>query len=73
MPLPFQVLESFLNQRVSLLLKDNREIVGKFVGYDDYMNMVLVDAEEINAEISRKLGIVVLRGATVVRITLKES
>ena len=66
-----KVLESFLNQRVSLLLKDNRELIGKFVGYDDYMNMVLQDAEEIGPETVRKLGTVVLRGTTVVRITLK--
>ena len=50
MALPMKVLESFLNQRVSLLLKDNRELIGKFVGYDDYMNMVLQDAEEIGPE-----------------------
>ncbi len=71
MALPMKVLESFLNQRVSLLLKDNRELIGKFVGYDDYMNMVLQDAEEIGPETVRKLGTVVLRGTTVVRITLK--
>ncbi len=71
MALPMKVLESFLNQRVSLLLKDNRELIGKFVGYDDYMNMVLQEAEEIGPETVRKLGTVVLRGTTVVRITLK--
>ncbi len=70
MTLPLKMLESFMNKRVSLLLKDNRILVGKLVGYDDYMNMVLADTEETNEEMTRRLGTVILRGNNVVRMSL---
>ncbi len=70
MTMPLKMLESFLNKRVSLLLKDNRVLEGKLVGYDDYMNMVLEDTEEKTEDMTRKLGVVILRGNNVVRMTL---
>jgi len=68
--LPLKALESFLNKRISLLLKDNRVLEGKLVGYDDYMNMVLVDTEERTEQMTRRLGTVILRGNNVVRLSL---
>ncbi len=70
MTMPLKMLESFMNKRISLLLKDNRILEGKLAGYDDYMNMVLLDTEEITEEMTRKLGTVILRGNNVVRMTL---
>ncbi|MCD6370135.1 MAG: RNA-binding protein [Thermoplasmata archaeon] len=70
MMLPLKALESFLNKRISLLLKDNRILEGKLVGYDDYMNMVLVDTEERTEQMTRRLGTVILRGNNVVRLSL---
>ncbi len=70
MTLPLKMLENFLNKRISLLLKDNRILEGKLVGYDDYMNMVLVDTEERTEEMTRRLGTVILRGNNVVRMAL---
>jgi small nuclear ribonucleoprotein len=71
MAMPLKVMEDFLNKRVSMLLKDNRVLEGKLVGYDEYMNMILEDTEETAAETVRKLGIVVVRGNNVVRISAK--
>jgi len=68
--LPLKALESLLNKRISLLLKDNRILEGKLVGYDDYMNMVLVDTEERTEQMTRRLGTVILRGNNVVRLSL---
>lgn len=68
--LPLKALESFLNKRISILLKDNRILEGKLVGYDDYMNMVLVDTEERTEQMTRRLGTVILRGNNVVRLSL---
>jgi len=65
------VLEKSMNKKVSLLLKDNRILEGKLVGYDDYMNMVLEDTEETKEEQIRRLGMVVLRGNNVVTIVPK--
>ena len=70
MTMPLKMLENFMDKRISLLLKDNRILEGKLVGYDDYMNMVLEDTEERTDEMNRKLGTVILRGNNVVRMSL---
>lgn len=71
MVLPLNALEKSINKRISLLLKDNRTLEGKLVGYDDYMNMVLEDTEEMKDEQVRRIGTVVLRGNNVVSIVPK--
>ena len=71
MAVPLKILENSLNKRISLLLKDNRVLVGKLAGFDDYMNMVLDDTEEKTDEKIRKIGTVILRGNNVVRIAIK--
>ena len=68
MVMSLNVLEKFINKRISLLLKDNRILDGKLVGYDEYMNMVLEDTEETKDENVRRIGTVVLRGNNVVAI-----
>ncbi|MEE9223823.1 MAG: LSM domain-containing protein [Thermoplasmata archaeon] len=40
------MLEKSLNRRISLMLKDNRKLEGKLVGFDDFMNLVLEETEE---------------------------
>ncbi|MFQ5919191.1 MAG: LSM domain-containing protein [Thermoplasmata archaeon] len=65
---PLQILERSLNKKISLILKDNRVLVGTLMGYDDYMNMVLEDTEETQGEQVRRVGTVVLRGNNVVTI-----
>ena len=71
MVMPLNVLEKSINKRVQLLLKDNRILEGKLVGYDDYMNMVLEDTEETKEDNVRRVGTVVLRGNNVVSIVPK--
>ena len=68
MVMPLNVLEKSINKRISLLLKDNRILDGKLVGYDEYMNMVLEDTEETKDEQVGRIGTVVLRGNNVVTI-----
>jgi small nuclear ribonucleoprotein len=70
MALPLDVLEKSLNQKLSLLLKDGRVLEGKLSGYDEYMNMVLSEAEETNEDAKRRLGTIILRGNNVVSISL---
>ncbi len=57
-----------MNKKISLILKDDRVLVGTLVGYDDFMNMVLEDTEETQGEQVRRVGTVVLRGNNVVTI-----
>jgi len=71
MALPLDVLEKSVNQRLSLLLKDGRIIEGRLSGYDEYMNMVLEDVEEITEETKKRLGTIILRGNNVVSISLR--
>lgn len=66
--MPLNILEKSLNRRVHLILKDNRMLEGRLVGYDDYMNLVLEDTEETLGEQIRRIGTVVLRGNNVVTI-----
>ncbi len=65
---PLQILEKSLNKKISLILKDDRVLLGTLVGYDDYMNMVLEDTEETQGEQVRRVGTVILRGNNVVTI-----
>ena len=69
MVMPLTLLEKAMNTNISLLLKDNRILDGKLVGYDDYMNLVLEDCEETKDDKKRRIGTVILRGNNVVSIS----
>ncbi|MCD6106578.1 MAG: RNA-binding protein [Thermoplasmata archaeon] len=71
MPLPLQQIVTLVDKRISVLLKDQRILEGRLVGYDDFMNLVLTDTIE-KGEQERKLGKVVVRGNNIVRIALVE-
>jgi small nuclear ribonucleoprotein len=65
---PTSLVERLVSQRVTLLLKDTRQLTGKLLGVDEHMNLVLDDTDETTAEVSRHLGRVVLRGSNVVTL-----
>ena len=69
MALPLDVLERSINKKMSLQLKDGRLIEGTLVGFDQYMNLVLEESSEKQADAGRRLGTVVLRGNNVVTIS----
>ena len=69
MVLPLDLLEQALNARIGILLKDGRTMEGKLVGYDQYMNVVLEEADEKSTDQSRKLGTVVVRGNNIISLT----
>ena len=71
MVMPASMLERSLDRRVSLLLKDGRTLDGKLTGFDEYMNMVLEEAVESDADGNdgRRLGTAIIRGNNVVSIT----
>ncbi len=70
---PTHLLERVLEQRVTLLLKDSRQLTGKLLGLDEHMNLVLDDTEESAAGMTRHLGRVVLRGSNVVTLHAPEA
>ncbi|MEM0141233.1 MAG: LSM domain-containing protein [Thermoplasmatales archaeon] len=71
MAVPMAVMQTMVQKPVSLLLKDNTVLEGVLESYDDYMNMVISNTEEITENNKRKLGTVILRGSNVVRISQK--
>ena len=66
MVMPLDLLESQLNQRLTVLLKDGRVMEGKLVGYDQYMNVVLEETDDRTVDSAKRLGTVVLRGNNIV-------
>ncbi len=67
---PLDVLNRALKSPVIVRLKGGREFRGTLDGYDIHMNLVLLDAEELqNGEVIRKVGNIVIRGDTVVFVS----
>ncbi|KAH9261026.1 hypothetical protein BASA81_000730 [Batrachochytrium salamandrivorans] len=76
---------NFINYRMKVnVAEDNRTLVGTFLAYDKYMNLVLSDCQEYRKikrkrgeqefeerEESRTLGLVLLRGESVVSIQVE--
>ncbi|MCI4372696.1 MAG: LSM domain-containing protein [Thermoplasmata archaeon] len=65
---PTTLVERLLGQRVTLTLKDTRQMTGTLLGVDEHLNLVLDNADETTSEVSRHLGRVVLRGSNVVTL-----
>ena len=67
MVMPINVLEKSMNQKITLLLKDNRILEGRLIGFDEYMNLVLDGADEVSAKrgTRKPLGRILLKGDTV--------
>lgn len=65
---PVRLLERVLQQRVTLTLKDGRELSGRLLGVDEHMNLVLDDADETGPETRRRLGRLILRGSNVITL-----
>jgi small nuclear ribonucleoprotein B and B' len=70
----------FINCRIRVRIQDNRVLVGKFLAFDRHMNLVLADTDEFRTitvkgskeekEEKRTLGLVLLRGETVLTISV---
>ncbi|MCD6301566.1 MAG: RNA-binding protein [Staphylothermus sp.] len=65
-----KILLENIGNIVLIKLKGEREVRGKLKSYDQHLNIVLDDAEEIKEDgTTRKLGTIVIRGDTVVLIS----
>ena len=59
-------LENFLNAVVVVSAKDGRKFRGKLTQYDEHMNLLLEDAEEISKEgQTSKHKLILLKGGNV--------
>ncbi len=66
---PLELLSRSLNAVVLVKLKGGRELRGKLRGFDQHMNLVLEEAEELQETNDRKLGTVIVRGDNVIIIS----
>lgn len=65
-----RILIESVGSIVLVKLKGNRKVRGKLKSFDQHLNIVLEDAEEIREDGSlRKLGTIVIRGDNVVLIS----
>ncbi len=68
-----KLLQEYLGNIVLIKLKGEREVRGKLKSFDQHLNIVLEDAEELRSDgTTRKLGTIVIRGDTVVLISPTE-
>ena len=65
-----KVLDESINKIVLIKLKGNKTIRGNLLGFDQHMNLLLDQAEEILSDgDSNSLGSIVVRGDNVVMIS----
>lgn len=62
-----KILEESVGKAVLVRLKGGRSLRGKLQGFDQHMNLVLEDADDISdANNSQKLGTIIVRGDNVI-------
>jgi len=67
---PLDALNKARDKRILVELKNNKQYIGKLKSFDIHINIVLEDAEErVNGEVTRKLGVVFIRGDTITIIS----
>ncbi|MDD1779440.1 MAG: small nuclear ribonucleoprotein [Candidatus Helarchaeota archaeon] len=69
---PLELLAKSLDMRVLIKLKGGRELRGKLRGYDQHMNLILEDAEELRPGEEQnllKVGTIIVRGDNVIIIS----
>jgi len=65
-----KVLDESINKKVLIKLKGGKTITGLLQGFDQHMNLLLDQSEEIPADgESKSLGSIVVRGDNVVMIS----
>ncbi|MEM2942626.1 MAG: LSm family protein [Candidatus Bathyarchaeia archaeon] len=65
-----KIFEESLNKVVLVQLKGGRTVRGRLYSFDQHMNLVMEDAEDITeADKTKKLGTLIVRGDNVVLIS----
>ena len=67
-------LKKFMNKRITVKLNGSRTVLGRLTGFDVFMNLTLEEAEEsVSATETRPIGIIVIRGSSVVELGTLET
>jgi len=65
-----KIFEESLNKVCLVQLKGGRNVRGKLYSFDQHMNLVLEEAEDVtNSEAAKKLGTIIVRGDNVVLVS----
>jgi small nuclear ribonucleoprotein len=65
-----QILEESLGKIVLVRLKGSKSLRGKLKGFDQHLNLVLEETEDISTpENLKKLGVIIVRGDNVILIS----
>ncbi len=62
-------LQNNLNKVILVKLRNGAEVRGVLVGFDQHLNLLLANAEEINPKGSAKSSLMIIRGDTVLFIS----
>jgi small nuclear ribonucleoprotein len=62
-------LQKNLNKVILVKLRNGAEVRGVLVGYDQHLNLILTNTEEINPRDGFKSGLMVIRGDTILFIS----
>ncbi len=65
----FRVMGEYLNDNVYVRLKGGVSVKGVLKSFDQHLNLVLDNAEEVTDSGSRALGTILVRGDSVVAIS----
>ncbi|MGC9071427.1 MAG: LSm family protein [Acidilobus sp.] len=65
----FKVMSEYLNNNVYVKLKGGLSIKGVLKSFDQHLNLILDNAEEVTDKGSRSLGTILVRGDSVVAIS----
>ena len=64
-------VEKFLDAVVTVTVKDGRKFKGKLTQFDEHMNLLLEDAEELKAEgPAAKYKLILLKGGNVTAVSI---
>ncbi|CAM6091320.1 unnamed protein product [Calypogeia fissa] len=66
-------LKKYMDRKLNIKLNANRVVVGVLRGFDQFMNLVLDNTVEMNGNERNEIGMVVIRGNSVVMIEALES
>ncbi len=65
-----KIFEDSLGKVVLVELKGGRNVRGKLFSFDQHMNLVLEDAEDVvNSENTKKIGTIIVRGDNVILVS----
>ncbi|KAL4555762.1 hypothetical protein LXL04_038390 [Taraxacum kok-saghyz] len=65
-------LKKYMDKQLQIKLNANRTVVGTLRGFDQFMNLVIDNTVEVNGDEKNDIGMVVIRGNSVVTVEALE-